>query len=63
MRKVAFRTKYLNIIRDDNSIPINASPRISWCPYIPEADEPHEEMHMIAVYYVSLISSSSFGYK
>ncbi|MCP9264203.1 Enhancer of mRNA-decapping protein 4 [Dirofilaria immitis] len=54
-------TKYLNIIREDNSIPINAVPRISWCPYIPEADEPHEEMHMIAVYYRNTVESFSLS--
>ncbi|CAG9530902.1 unnamed protein product [Cercopithifilaria johnstoni] len=54
-------TKYLNIIREDNSIPINATPRISWCPYIPEADEPHEEMHMIAVYYRNTVESFSLS--
>ncbi|VDK75526.1 unnamed protein product [Litomosoides sigmodontis] len=54
-------TKYLNIIREENSIPINASPRISWCPYIPEADEPHEEMHMIAIYYRNTVESFSLS--
>ncbi|VIO95862.1 Uncharacterized protein BM_BM6557 [Brugia malayi] len=54
-------TKYLNIIREDNSISINATPRISWCPYIPEADEPHEEMHMIAVYYRNTVESFSLS--
>uniref|UniRef100_A0A158Q7J4 Ge1_WD40 domain-containing protein n=1 Tax=Elaeophora elaphi TaxID=1147741 RepID=A0A158Q7J4_9BILA len=54
-------TKYLNIIREDNSIPINATPRISWCPYIPEVDEPHEEMHMIAVYYRNTVESFSLS--
>ncbi|KAL3997425.1 hypothetical protein ACH3XW_10860 [Acanthocheilonema viteae] len=54
-------TKYLNIIREDNAIPINATPRISWCPYIPEADEPHEEMHMIAVYYRNRVESFSLS--
>ncbi|EFO26769.1 hypothetical protein LOAG_01716 [Loa loa] len=54
-------TKYLNIIREDNSLPISAIPRISWCPYIPDADEPHEEMHMIAVYYRNIVESFSLS--
>ncbi|VDK64320.1 unnamed protein product [Onchocerca ochengi] len=54
-------TKYLNIIREDDSIPLDAIPRISWCPYIPEADEPHEEMHMIAVYYRNTVESFSLN--
>uniref|UniRef100_A0A915PTM0 Enhancer of mRNA-decapping protein 4 WD40 repeat region domain-containing protein n=1 Tax=Setaria digitata TaxID=48799 RepID=A0A915PTM0_9BILA len=54
-------TKYLNIIREDNSVPLNATPRISWCPYIPEADEPHEEMHMIAIYYRNAVESFSLS--
>uniref|UniRef100_A0A183D4R9 Nucleoporin_N domain-containing protein n=1 Tax=Gongylonema pulchrum TaxID=637853 RepID=A0A183D4R9_9BILA len=45
-------TKYLNIIRKENSVPFGVTPRISWCPFIPEPDDSHEDLHMIAVYFV-----------
>ncbi|VDN06664.1 unnamed protein product [Thelazia callipaeda] len=54
-------TKYLNIIRHDHAIPFGASPRISWCPYIPEPDELHDEVHMIAVYYHNKVEAVSLG--
>lgn len=50
---IYFRTKYLNIIRSDNAVSSGLTPRLSWCPYIPDAEEPHENVYMIAVYFVS----------
>lgn len=51
---VFFSTKYLNVMRPENAVPSDATPRLSWCPFIPESDEPRELIHMIAVYFVSL---------
>ncbi|MFH4974918.1 hypothetical protein AB6A40_001627 [Gnathostoma spinigerum] len=48
-------TKYLIVMRNENTVPDGAVPRMSWCPYIPETEEPHELVHMIAVYFNSTV--------
>lgn len=55
-------TKYLNIIRRANAVPASLTPRLTWCPYIPDVEDPHEEVHLVAVYFgctVDVLSLSS----
>uniref|UniRef100_A0A183V3A2 Ge1_WD40 domain-containing protein n=1 Tax=Toxocara canis TaxID=6265 RepID=A0A183V3A2_TOXCA len=55
-------TKYVNVMRSENAVPSCVSPRISWCPYIPDTEDPHEVVHMLAVYFgetVELITLST----
>uniref|UniRef100_F1KWZ1 Enhancer of mRNA-decapping protein 4 n=1 Tax=Ascaris suum TaxID=6253 RepID=F1KWZ1_ASCSU len=55
-------TKYVNVMRAENAVGSCGPPRISWCPYIPDTEDPHEIVHMLAVYFgdtVDLITVST----
>uniref|UniRef100_A0A0M3JQX1 Ge1_WD40 domain-containing protein n=1 Tax=Anisakis simplex TaxID=6269 RepID=A0A0M3JQX1_ANISI len=55
-------TKYVNVMRAENSVGAGVSPRISWCPYIPDTEDPHEVVHMLATHFgetVELITLST----
>lgn len=53
--KLLCSTKYVNVMRAENAVGSCGPPRISWCPYIPDTEDPHEIVHMLAVYFVRLM--------